>query len=231
MNKSISIIIPVFNEANTILQLLNKVNKQVYKNIEKEVIVINDGSTDDTHKIIKDNLNLVDKYVSLDKNQGKGAAVKKGLSIAGGEYILFQDGDLEYDPDDYKKFFKIILNHQPDIIVGSRFQISEFTKVMYFWNKIGNKDLTFIFNLLYNTTFTDIYSCYLIYRKDLVESANLKSNGWDQHAEILSNAVKNGSKFFEVPISYNGRSYQEGKKIRARHFFKVLYMILRKRII
>jgi len=231
MNKSISIIIPVFNEANTILQLLNKVNKQVYKNIEKEVIVINDGSTDDTHKIIKDNLNLVDKYVSLDKNQGKGAAVKKGLSIAGGEYILFQDGDLEYDPDDYKKFFKIILNHQPDIIVGSRFQISEFTKVMYFWNKIGNKVLTFIFNLLYNTTFTDIYSCYLIYRKDLVESANLKSNGWDQHAEILSNAVKNGSKFFEVPISYNGRSYQEGKKIRARHFFKVLYMILRKRII
>lgn len=231
MNKSISIIIPVFNEANTILQLLNKVNKQIYKNIEKEVIVINDGSTDDTHKIIKDNLNLVDKYVSLDKNQGKGAAVKKGLSIAGGEYILFQDGDLEYDPDDYKKFFKIILNHQPDIIVGSRFQISEFTKVMYFWNKIGNKVLTFIFNLLYNTTFTDIYSCYLIYRKDLVESANLKSNGWDQHAEILSNAVKNGSKFFEVPISYNGRSYQEGKKIRARHFFKVLYMILRKRII
>ena len=231
MNKSISIIIPVFNEANTILQLLNKVNKQVYKNIEKEVIVINDGSTDDTHKIIKDNLNLVDKYVSLDKNQGKGAAVKKGLSTAGGEYILFQDGDLEYDPDDYKKFFKIILNHQPDIIVGSRFQISEFTKVMYFWNKIGNKVLTFIFNLLYNTTFTDIYSCYLIYRKDLVESANLKSNGWDQHAEILSNAVKNGSKFFEVPISYNGRSYKEGKKIRARHFFKVLYMILRKRII
>ncbi len=230
MNTLISIIIPSYNEGKTILTILEKVNKQRTENIELEVIVINDGSSDDTDQIINENMKYVDIYISLEKNQGKGAAVKKGLEVASGEYILFQDADLEYDPKDFEKFYKLILRHSPDIVIGSRFQGSEFTKVMYFWNKIGNRVLTFIFNILYNTTFTDVYSCYLLYKSELVDYKKLKTRGWEQHAEILSIAAKNGSKFYEVSISYDGRTFADGKKIRARHFFRVVLTILKKRL-
>ncbi len=230
MNTLISIIIPSYNEGKTILTILEKVNKQRTENIELEIIVINDGSIDNTDQIIKENIECVDIYISLEKNQGKGAAVKKGLEVASGEYILFQDADLEYDPADYEKFYKLILKNSPDIVIGSRFQSSEFTKVMYFWNKIGNRVLTFIFNILYNTTFTDVYSCYLLYKSELVDYKKLKTSGWEQHGEILSIAAKNGSKFYEVSISYDGRTFADGKKIRARHFFKVVLTILKNRL-
>lgn len=230
MNTLISIIISSYNEANTILTILKKVNKQRKDNIKLEVIVINDGSTDATDQIIKENMEYVDIYISLEKNQGKGAAVKKGLEVATGQYILFQDADLEYDPKDFEKFYKLIFKYSPDIVIGSRFQGSEFTKVMYFWNKIGNRVLTFIFNILYNTTFTDVYSCYLLYKRELVDFKMLKTSGWEQHGEILGIAVKNGSKFYEVSISYDGRTFADGKKIRARHFFRVVFTILKKRI-
>ena len=111
---------------------------------------------------------MVDKYIKLEKNSGKGAAVKKALSVASGEYIIFQDADLEYNPYEYSKFFNIIKSYSPDLVIGSRFLGSDFTKVMYFWNKVGNKLITLTFNILFNTTFTDTYSCYLLYRKELV---------------------------------------------------------------
>ena len=123
MNTLISIIISSYNEANTILTILKKVNKQRKDNIKLEVIVINDGSTDATDQIIKENMEYVDIYISLEKNQGKGAAVKKGLEVATGQYILFQDADLEYDPKDFEKFYKLIFKYSPDIVIGSRFQV------------------------------------------------------------------------------------------------------------
>ena len=226
----VSIIVPTFNESKTIIKILEEVNVQRSLETTLEVIVVNDGSTDNTHKLITENIQLVDKYICLETNSGKGAAVKEGLLQANGEYILFQDADLEYSPRDYKKFFNLVNNNSPDIVMGSRLSGSEFTKVMYFWHKIGNKLLTYFFNILFNTTFTDVYTCYLLYKKDLVDPTKLKSTGWEQHAEILSTAVKRGKDFFEVPISYNGRKYEEGKKIKPQHFFSVVFMILKKRL-
>ena len=226
----VSIIIPTFNESKTIIKILKEVNAQRNQETTFEVIVVNDGSTDHTHKLITENIQLVDKYICLETNSGKGAAVKEGLLQASGDYILFQDADLEYSPSDYKKFFNLVNNNSPDIVMGSRLSGSEFTKVMYFWHKIGNKLLTYFFNILFNTTFTDVYTCYLLYKKDLVDPTKLKSTGWEQHAEILSTAVKRGKDFFEVPISYNGRKYEEGKKIKPQHFFSVVFMILKKRL-
>ena len=226
----VSIIIPTFNESKTIIKILREVNAQRNQETTFEVIVVNDGSTDNTHKLITQNIQLVDKYICLETNSGKGAAVKEGLLQANGAYILFQDADLEYSPSDYHKFFNLINNNSPDVVIGSRLSGSEFTKVMYFWHKIGNKMLTSLFNILFNTTFTDVYTCYLLYKKDLVDPSKLKSTGWEQQAEILSTAVKGGKDFFEVPISYNGRKYEDGKKIKPQHFFSVVFMILKKRL-
>ncbi len=226
----VSIIVPTFNESKTIIKILKEVNAQRNQETTFEVIVVNDGSTDNTHKLITQNIQLVDKYICLETNSGKGAAVKEGLLQASGDYIFFQDADLEYSPSDYNKFFNLVNNNSPDIVMGSRLSGSEFTKVMYFWHKIGNKLLTYFFNILFNTTFTDVYTCYLLYKKDLVDPTKLKSTGWEQHAEILSTAVKRGEDFFEVPISYNGRKYADGKKIKPKHFFSVVFMILKKRL-
>lgn len=226
----VSIIVPTFNESKTIIKILKEVNTQRNQETTFEVIVVNDGSTDNTHKLITQNIQLVDKYICLESNSGKGAAVKEGLLQASGDYIFFQDADLEYSPSDYNKFFNLVNNNSPDIVMGSRLSGSEFTKVMYFWHKIGNKLLTYFFNILFNTTFTDVYTCYLLYKKDLVDPTKLRSTGWEQHAEILSTAVKRGEDFFEVPISYNGRKYEDGKKIKPKHFFSVVFMILKKRL-
>ena len=143
-----------------------------------------------------------------------------------GSHIIFQDADLEYNPSEFNKFEKIFKNFDADGIIGSRFVYSEFTRSHNILNKIGNTLLTFIFNVLYNTTFTDIYSCYFSFKKELIDANNLKTEGFEQHAEILCKVIKKGNKFYEVPISYNGRNASEGKKIKARHFFSVLFQII-----
>ena len=227
----LSIIIPVYNEEKTILDVLNKIKKNSSDLFKYEVIVINDGSIDDTKNILENNKHLYDKLLTNEVNKGKGFAVKKGISIASGTHIIFQDADLEYDPADYKKFQNIFSNFDADGIIGSRFIYSDYTRSHSILNKIANKILTFIFNLLYNTTFTDIYSCYFAFKKNLLDISELRTEGFEQHAEILCKVIKKGNKFYEVPINYNGRNYAEGKKIKAYHFFLVLFEILRGRIL
>tara|TARA_Y100000590_G_scaffold379823_2_gene447715 strand:- start:11 stop:700 length:690 start_codon:yes stop_codon:yes gene_type:complete len=225
----LSIIIPVYNEEKTILDVLNKIKKNSSDLFKYEVIVINDGSIDDTKNILENNKHLYDKLLTNEVNKGKGFAVKKGISIASGTHIIFQDADLEYDPADFKKFEKIFKEFDADGIIGSRFIYSDYTRSHNILNKIGNKFLTFIFNIFYNTTFTDIYSCYFAFKKNLINADHLKTEGFDQHAEILCNVIKRGNKFYEVPINYNGRNYLEGKKIKFYHFFLVLYQIILRR--
>ncbi len=226
----ISVLIPAFNEENTIIEILDSVNEQSNEDYELEIIVIDDSSTDSTRQLLEDNKVLYSKLIKLEKNLGKGGAVREGLKSATGSYVLFQDADLEYNPIEYKKIFKIIDKFNADVIIGSRFLSPEFTRVHYFFHKLGNKFITGIFNLIYNTTFTDIYSCYLCFKRDLVDPLKLKSNNWSQHAEILATTVKSSKIFYEVPISYSGRTFEEGKKIKARHTFSVIYMILKKRL-
>ena len=223
----ISIVVPIYNEEKTILQILKKLSEIKKWGYALEVIVVNDGSTDNTDNILSENKILIDKQLDNKTNSGKGYSVKKGLEIADGKYIIFQDGDLEYDPNDFIKFFKLIEKFNPDLIIGSRFVYAEYTRSHYFLNKIGNKLITLLYNIVYNTTFTDIYSCYACFKKDLINADSLKTSGFEQHAEILSKVVRNGKKFYEVPINYNGRGHEEGKKIKFYHIFPVIVQILK----
>lgn len=221
-----TIIVPVYNEKKTILKVLKSLNEIKFTKFQKEIIVIDDGSTDGTIDILKENKNFFDILLQNSKNEGKGSAVKLGLKHCNGDYIIFQDADLEYDPNELIKFEEIFLKFNADAIIGSRFNYDKFTRSHSILNKFGNYILTLVFNIFYNTTFTDIYSCYFAFRKELLNFHKLKILGFAQHAEILTNVIKNGSKFYEVSINYNGRNKAEGKKIRFYHFFPVFYQII-----
>lgn len=227
----VSIIVPVYNEEKTVCEILERVNAQEVSGVDFEVITVDDGSTDRTVELLEARPELYDSLVKLPTNGGKGAAVIAGLGVASGEYVLFQDADLEYDPAEYGRLFSPAREFSADIVMGSRFLAPAFTRVHYFWNKVGNRLITLLFNLMFNTTFTDIYSCYLMFRRDLVDSARLRTRGWEQQAEILAAAVKAGAVFYEVPISYRGRTFTEGKKIRAWHVIPVIWTIISRRFI
>ena len=227
----ISILVSVYNEEKTILDVLKRLSDIKKFGHSIEVIVINDGSSDNSEKIINENKHLIDKLISNETNRGKGYSIKKGLESSNGKYIIFQDADLEYDPNDFLKFFKLIEKFNPDLIIGSRLNYADYTRSYNILNKFGNKLITFLFNIIYNTTFTDIYSCYACFKKDLLNINSLKTVGFEQHAEILCKVVKKGKKFYEVPINYNGRDYEEGKKIKFYHIFGVIFQIIIGRIL
>ena len=230
IKKKLSVIVPVYNEEKTIITTLKRIKETKDDRIEYEIIVINDGSKDNTLELLKSNNNLYHHLIDGKQNFGKGYAVKKGLEISTGDYVIFQDGDLEYDPEDFSQFIDVIQKFEADAIIGSRFNYSKYTRSLNILNKLGNYVLTFFFNILYNTTFTDIYCCYLCFKKKLLVSQNLQTNGFEQHAEILCKVIKKGEKFFEVPVNYNGRTKNEGKKIRFYHIFSVLFRIAVERI-
>ncbi|MGE5505866.1 MAG: glycosyltransferase family 2 protein [Actinomycetota bacterium] len=225
----LSVVVPVYNEQKTIVEILTRVRAQKIDGVDIEIVVVDDGSKDDTPRLLEANPQLYDRMIRQ-PNGGKGAAVRTALAAATGDYVLFQDADLEYDPADYAKMMRPVLDFGADVVMGSRFLAPDCTRVFYFWHLLGNRFITLLFNVMNNTTFTDIYSCYLMYRRDLVDGAALQSSGWEQHAEILSKAVGNGRVFYEVPIGYHGRSYGEGKKIKAWHIVGVLAMIVRARL-
>ncbi len=229
MTKRISIIIPVYNEADTIVEILCRVATQKVNQCEFEVIVVDDGSRDATVDLVTSRPDLYTKFIRRSVNGGKGAAVKDGLNAATGDYILFQDADLEYDPADYAKLLEPVVRFDADIVLGSRLVASPITRVSYFWHRVGNRFITLFFNVLNNSTFTDIYTCYLLYRRSLVDPEKLMTMGWQQQAEILSLAVRQAQAMYEVPINYYGRTYAEGKKIRATHVFGILQTIVAKR--
>ena len=229
----ISIIVPVYNEDKTIKKILKKINTlKIWNdsNFQKEIIVVDDKSTDETSKILKENSDLFSKLITNEKNYGKGFSVKKALEVSTGNYILIQDADEEYDPNDYEKFIECIQKFDADLVIGSRFIYDKYTRSHNFFNKVGNTLITFLFNLIYNTTFTDIYCCYIFFKRDLISSDNLKSKGFEQHAEILCKLVKKGTKFFEVPVNYNGRTISEGKKIRFYHIFSIIFQMIKNRV-
>ena len=226
----LSILVPAYNEEATIIELLGRVAAQKIKGVTIEVLVIDDGSSDHTVELLERNPKLYTKLLKRARNGGKGAAVRVGLSEATGDYVLFQDADLEYDPADYGRLLKPVLDFEADIVMGSRLVASPCTRVSYFWHKLGNRLITFTFNILNNTTFTDIYSCYLLYRRDLVDPKDLTTDGWEQQAEILSRAVSKAKAMYEVPISYYGRTYDEGKKIKAHHAVAVIWTIMMRRL-
>lgn len=226
----LSVIIPAYNEVATIETVLRRVAAQAIPATEIEAIVIDDGSTDGTGDKLKALPGLYARLILRERNGGKGAAVRDGLKAATGDYILFQDADLEYDPAEYARLLRPVVEQDADVVIGSRTLAPTYVRVHYFWHLVGNKLLTLAFNALYNLTCTDIYSCYLLYRRSLLDPVELRSDGWDQHAEILCTVARRARRIYEVPVNYAGRTYDEGKKIRSWHAIGVLWMILRKRV-
>ncbi len=226
----LTVIIPCYNEEKSILDVLGKIRAvkigDESHEVSKEVIVIDDGSKDRSALLLKAHPELYDVAIYRSKNGGKGAAVKAGLLAATGDYVLFQDSDSEYDPFEYPKLLFPVLNYGSDMVVGSRFLAPQIMRVHYLYNQLGNRVLTFFFNVLFNTTFTDIYSCYLLFRRDLVSPQDLVTMGFQQQAEILCHCVRNGRSFYEVAITYHGRTQAEGKKIKAYHIFGVIWTII-----
>ena len=227
-NKSLTAIVPVFNEEKIVVQALKKLNI-LKKNIKLEIIVINDGSNDLTNELLKKNSKLYTKLFNLSMNQGKGKAVIEGLKHCSSKYVFIQDADLEYDPLDIINLIQKMEETDADMIMGSRF-ISSDRSVLHFWHMLGNKIITFLFNIINNTTFTDIYCCYCLFKKEKINMSLLKSNGWGQQAEILTFLVSGSKKIYELSVNYNARTYNEGKKIRYSNFFEVVYWLLLSRL-
>ena len=226
----LSVIVPAYNEIATIEKILTRIREQKIQDVEIEIVVVDDGSTDGSREFLSENPSLYDTLLENPQNLGKGGAVKRAIEVSSGEYILFQDADLEYDPADYGKLTFPVLNFEADVVMGSRFLAPAWTRIFYFWHKVGNGVITNWFNLLYNTTWTDVYSCYLMFRSNLLRADELKTVGWEQHAEILGKVCLRGTRCYEVPISYDGRSYDEGKKIRWYHMLPVLSTMMRVRL-
>lgn len=227
----LTIIVPAFNEEKTIVQILKKLRTTKPKEITYQVIVVNDCSDDDTKQLLEANNDLYEILINNSSNIGKGGSVKKALEYSEGHYVIFQDADLEYDPSDIAKFVNLILKFNPDVILGSRFNYDKYTKSHNFFNKMGNYFISFLFNIFFNTTFTDIYCCYFCFKKELIIPKNLKTYGFEQQAEILAKCVKSSNSFYEVPVNYSGRSKLEGKKIKFYHIFFVIKEIIKNRIL
>ncbi len=211
MNK-VSIIIPVFNEKDTLELLLEKVERANFSGLQKEIILVDDFSTDGTRDILK---RLEHKYMVFfhDKNQGKGAAIRTAVKHASGDIVVIQDADLEYLPDDYDKLLPLIINNQADVVYGSRFKNQNNSKNFILKNKLANLFLTMLTNLLYGAEITDMETCYKAFKSEFIRGINIKSNRFDFEPEITAKILKKKAKLVEVPISYNGRGHQEGKKI------------------
>ncbi len=224
----ISILIPTYNEETYILQILKKVNEQKTK-FNLEIVICDDGSTDQTILLLNENKNLFDKLIKNQKNQGKGAAVKVGLNNCSGEIIIIQDADLEYNPDEFSDLISPFLKNEADVVYGSRFLGNKTKRVLYFKNRIANFLLTTFVNLLTNLNFTDVETGYKAFKRDILRDIQLKEDSFAFEIEFTMKIAKLKKKIFEVGISYNGRTVEEGKKIKLNDGLLALYCILKYR--
>lgn len=231
--QKLSVVIPAYNEGRYIHNILNRVKAvELIGGITKEIIIVNDCSKDDTEEAIleyqKANPELNIQYFKHEVNQGKGAALRTGISKATGDLVVIQDADLEYDPQEYNLLLKPVLDGFADVVYGSRFMGGNPHRILFFWHTIGNKFLTFLSNMFTNLNLTDMETCYKLFRREVVQSVTLKENRFGFEPEITAKISRiPGIRIYEVGISYYGRTYDEGKKINYKDGFRALYCIVR----
>ena len=222
----VSVVIPCFNERDTIEQVVNSVRNSPIQNIE--IIVVDDGSTDGTIDVLKEKVvGLADQIIYQPANRGKGAALRTGFAAATGDIILVQDADLEYSPSDYPALLQPIFSGSADVVFGSRFLGGRPHRVLYFWHMVGNRFLTLLSNMFTNLNLTDLESCYKAFRAPLVKNLDLREKGFGFEPEITAKLAKTHCRIYEVGISYSGRTYEEGKKVNWKDGFRAIYAIVR----
>ena len=227
---TLSVLIPVYNEVATLTQILDRVRAVP---IKKEVVLVDDGSTDGTRQLLAEKIEGAYpdvKVVYHQVNQGKGAALRTAIANATGDIMLVQDADLEYDPREYPNLLAPILDGRADVVFGSRFLGGGAHRVHFFWHRMGNGLLTLMSNMLTNLNLTDMEVCYKVFKAEALRSINLKSNRFDFEPEITAKVAKKRYRIYEVPISYSGRDYEEGKKIGWRDGVQAIWTILKYRI-
>ena len=222
----LSVVIPCYNERPTIEAVVDAVRSAPVEDVE--IIVVDDGSTDGTRELLKAKPpGWVDRIVLQERNLGKGAALRAGFQAATGDIVIVQDADLEYDPSEYSILLEPILEDRADVVFGSRFMGGRPHRVVYFWHMVGNRFLTLLSNMFTNLNLTDVETCYKVFRREFLDGITVEENRFGVEPEITAKVAKAGSRVFEVGISYNGRTYEEGKKIGWRDGVRAIYVIFK----
>ena len=224
----LSVVIPCYNELNTIDAIINAVNNAPYK--DKEIIIVDDCSSDGTReKLINiiESSGRVSKVIYHDVNQGKGAALRSGIQVATGDLVIIQDADLEYDPNEYPRLIEPILNNKADVVFGSRFLGGDAHRVLYFWHRVGNGFLTLLSNMFTNLNLTDMETCYKVFRREIIQGIVIEESRFGFEPEITAKVSKLKCRIYEVGISYYGRTYDDGKKIGWRDGVRAIYCIFK----